>query len=181
MQHQPTAKHTLASPQLFLYRRALHPELFALKQRRTIPHTGYEFETWLMQGGHMLRFQIKGFCASELLTAQDTGLPTSGAVATFPCVGEKDYDHPFPEARVSYGTSMQTETLSENLYNATYNELIDLAKETDALLHIWSEADGPALSMVELQRYPREIHAHAYHMSPSSGLVLRTQSIFELK
>jgi hypothetical protein len=96
-------------------------------------------------------------------------------------VGEKDYDHPFPEARVSYGTSMQTETLSENLYNATYNELIDLAKETDALLHIWSEADGPALSMVELQRYPREIHAHAYHMSPSSGLVLRTQSIFELK
>lgn len=180
MQHQPAAKHVgTACPQMYLYRRALHPELFALKQRRSLAQPGYELETWLMQGGHMLRFQVRGFCATELLAGQDTVLPTTGAVATFPCLGEKDYEHPFPESKVNYVTGMQTETLSENLFAATYQELLGMAQETDALLHTWTEPDGPGLSMVEIQRYPREVHAHAYHLSPATGLVLRTQTIFE--
>lgn len=181
MSNQPSVKHSTSSPShhLVLYTRALHPELFALKQRRSMNHAGYEFEAWLMQGAHMLRFQCKHFCASELVTAQENGLPTAGAVATFPCIGEKDYEHPFPDHRVKYVTAMQTETLSENLYNATFRDMVTLAEETDALIHTWTEADGKGLSMVELQRYPREIHAQACHLSPATGLVLRTQTIFE--
>jgi hypothetical protein len=180
MQNQPMTKHSgLQGHHLILYKRALHPELFSLKQRRSISHGGYELEAWLMQGAHMLRFQLKHFCASELVTAQESGLPTTGVVTTFPCLGERDYDHPFPDAGVKYTTTMQTETLSENLYESTYKEMLVLAQETDAIMHTWTEAEGQGMSMIELQRYAKEVHAQAYHLSPSTGLVLRTQTIFE--
>lgn len=180
MSNQPAAKHLLVPGyHLILYKRALHPELFSLKQRRSINHGAYELEAWLMQGAHMLRFQVKAFCASELVTAQENGLPTRGAVATFPCVGEKDYEHPFGEASVKYTTTMQTESLSENLYASTFQEMKSLARETDAVIHTWQEGDGPGLSMLELHRYAGEVHAHSCHMSPGSGLVLRNSTIFE--
>lgn len=180
--HHSTVKHAVVQGvhHLTLYRKALHPELFSLKARRQGSQGGCEVEAWLMQSAHMMRFQVKGYCVSELVTSQESGLPTKGAVATFPCVGEKDYDHAFTDGGIKYTTTMQTETLSENLYRATYNELLTLAEETDALLHTWIEADGQGLSMVEIHRYAHEVHAHASHMCPSSGLVLRTQSIFEM-
>jgi len=182
MQSPATAKHStlLGVHHLTLYSRALHPELFTLKTRRQGTLGACEFEAWLMQSGHALRFQVKGACASELVTAQESGLPVKGATATFACVGEREYEHYFPDCKVKYTTTMQTETLSENLYRATFNDLVALAAETDALLHRWIEPDGQALSMVEIYRYPSEVHFQASHMAPATGLVLRTQSIFEL-
>lgn len=178
--HQPTKSLGTQTHHLILYHRALHPELFTLKARRTITHGAYELESWLMQGSHVLRFQHKNFIACELVTDRDGGLPTSGAVVTFPCVGERDYEHPFPDQRVKYLTTMQTETLSENLYGATYQEMLDLGEETDALLHAWTGPDGSRnLSMLDLQRYSREVHAQSYHLIGTTGLVLRTQTIFE--
>lgn len=177
---QPTKSLAAVAHTLILYKRALHPELFQLKARRTITHGGYELESWLMQGSHVLRFQSRSFIACELVTDRDGGLPTNGAVATFPAVGEKDYEHAFAEAKVKYVTTVQTETLSENLYGATYQEMIDLAEETDALLHRWTGPDGGRnLSMLDLQRYSREVHAQSYHLVSQGGLVLRTQTIFE--
>lgn len=176
----PTKAHSTSVHHLILYKRALHPELFQLKGRRTINHGTYELEAWLMQGGHALRFQHKNFCASELVTDKEDGLPTTGAVITFPCIGEKDLDHAFKIERVKYVTTMQTETLSDNLYSATYREMVDLAEETDALIHTWEgHSGGRNLSMLDVQRYGKEAHAQAYHMVASSGLVLRTQTIFE--
>lgn len=181
-----TAKSvSLPNHHLILYKRALHPELFSLRARRTLHQGAYELEAWVMQGAHMIRFQHRAFAATELVTNQDDGLPTNGAVATFPCAGEKDYEHPFPEGGLRYLTTVQTETLPENLYNATYQEMLTLADETDALLHTWAmpeaQGGGKCLSMLELQRYNREIHAQSTHMQACQGFVLRTQTIFEVR
>lgn len=167
---------------LILYRKALHPELFQVKARRALSHGRYEFEAWLMNGSHMLRFQVDGFCCCELLTDKEGGLPTTGAVVTFPCIGEKDFDHPFTDEGVKYITTMQTETLSENLYRATYNEMIAFADETDGVLVRWNSKDGGAnLSLLDLQRHGKEVHAQSYHLFAQGGLVLRTQTIFEIE
>lgn len=180
LMNQPTKSIGVQQHNLILYKRALHPELFSLKARRTITHGAYELESWLMAGSHVLRFQHKQFIASELVTDKEGGLPTNGAVATFPCIGEKDYDHPFTDKQVKYVTTMQTESLSENLYQATYQEILDLGNETDALMHRWTGQDGGRnLSMLDLQRYSREVHAQSYHLIAATGLVLRTQTIFE--
>lgn len=172
--------HALKPHHLILYRRALHPELVQMRQRRTINHGSYELEAWTLAGGHMLRFQHGKFVASELVTDLDGGLPTTGAVATFPCAGEKDYEHPFDDAGVNYITTVQTENLSANLYRATYDEMMAFAQETDAMTHTWENADGGrCLSLLDLQRYGKEIHTQAYHLNAQGGFVLRTQTIFE--
>ena len=166
--------------QLLLYRRALHPELFNLKGRRSVRHNAFELEAWLMQGSHLLRFSFGGFSACELVTFQEDGLPTEGAVTTFPCAGEHDFEHRFTPERVKYMATVQTETLSENLYNATYMEMLEFARETEAMVHRWPDGDGGrCMSLVEIQRFAREVHVQAYHLIAHGGFVLRTQTIFE--
>lgn len=172
--------------QLLLYRKALHPEIFALKGRREIKHNGYELEAWVMAGAHVLRFKYPGgsggFTCSELVTMQEDHLPVDGGVTSFPCAGEHEFEHDFGPERVRYITAVQTEQLSENLYNSTYDEMLDLAKETNAVIHKWTDEQGRKyLSMLDLQRLSKEVHAQSYHLLANTGLVLRTQTIFEHK
>src|SRR6266404_1363214 len=106
----PVKSPSLQSYQVLLYNRALHPEVFPLKGRRVIHQGTYEFEVWIMSGAHLLRFESGGLCA-----------------------GERDFEHRFTRDKVTYMTTVQTETLSENLYLATYEEMMDVARTTNAL------------------------------------------------
>jgi hypothetical protein len=175
----PVKPNSLQSYQVILYGRALHPELFPLKRRKVVKHNGYEFEVWGMEGAHLLRFEMGSLCASELCTGHDGKLPDTGIVSAFLCAGERDFEHRFPKEKVLYMTTVQTETLSENLYLATFAELTDYARSTDAMALKWSDETGDCLSVIDLQRFNKEIHAQCYHMIASGGLVVRTQTIFE--
>ncbi len=175
------AANLLQAYRLVLYRRALHPELFKVRNRIVIHHGDYEFEGWVMPGGHVLRFQLGEQCASELVTEQETGLPERGVVAAFPCAGERDHEQEVGE-RIKYVGTVQTETLSENLFNATYTELLEFAKEQDAAAVLWNDAEGgKCLSFVDVQRFRQELHAQCYHLVATGGLVIRTQTIFEIQ
>jgi hypothetical protein len=176
----PVKSPSLQSYQLLLYSRALHPEAFPLKGRRVVRQPGiYEFEVWAMSGAHLLRFESRGLCACELVSDQEGRLPEAGVVSAFLCAGERDFEHRFTRDRVTYMTTVQTETLSENLFLATYEEMMDVARATNALLHRWDDETGKCLSMIDIQQYSREVHAQAYHLIATGGLVLRTQTIFE--
>lgn len=173
------AANLLQSYRIVVYRRALHPELFRVRNRILVAHGAYEFEGWVMPGAHVMRFQHQEACASELLTEQETGLPDRGIVAAFPCAGERDHEQDLGD-NVKYLATVQTETLSENLYMATYRELYEFAREVDAAAHTWTENDGGrCLSFIDVQRYKKEIHAQAYHLIATGGLVIRSQTIFE--
>lgn len=175
----PTRTNVLQTYQLLLYRRALHPELFQLKGRRSISYGNFDFEAWIMPGCHVLRFQLGAACACELVTDQNSGLPTEGAVTNFLCAGERDFEYTFDGSSIHYLTSAQTETLPDNLYQATYRETIELAVETEGLIHRWTDSDGGrCLSMLDIQRYGSEINAQAYHLIASGGVVIRTQTLF---
>jgi hypothetical protein len=173
------AANLLQAYRIVVYRRALHPELFRVKNRITIAHGDYEFEGWVMPGSHVMRFQTGQACASELLTEQESGLPERGVAAAFPCAGERDFEQDFG-GKLKYVSTVQTETLSENLYLATYRELYEFAREVDAAAHTWTDSDGGrCLSFLDVQRYRKEIHAQAYHLVAAGGLVIRSQTIFE--
>lgn len=175
----PVKSPTLQSYQVLLYNRALHPELFPLRGRRVVRHGNYEFEVWVMEGAHLLRFEHSTLCACELLTDQEGRLPEAGVVSGFLAAGERDFEHRFTKDKVTYMTTVQTETLSENLFVATYEEMLEYGRSSDALTHKWSDGAGQCLSMLDLQRYNREIHAQSYHLIAQGGLVIRTQTIFE--
>jgi len=170
---------TLQSYQVLLYNRALHPELFPLKGRRVVRHGAYEFEVWVMEGMHLLRFEYGTLCACELLTDQEGKLPETGVVSGFLAAGERDFEHKFVKEKVTYMTTVQTETLSENLYLATMEEMLDFGRTSEGLMHKWADGVGDCLSMIVLERSSREIRAESYHLIAHGGLVIRTQTIFE--
>ncbi|MEM7628588.1 MAG: DUF2617 family protein [Planctomycetota bacterium] len=174
----PIRSNLLQSLQVVLYTRALHPEFFELRGRRVLRQGDYELEAWLMPTGHALRFEHGGKCVCELLTDQENGLPDLGVAEAFYCAGERDYDRAFTREGASYMTTVQTEQLSENLYAATHEELSDFAAEVEAVAHHWDD-EGPCLSMLDMQRYHREVHVQSYHLVAQGGIVVRTQTIFE--
>lgn len=164
--------------QTVLYDRALHPELFALRSRRVVRCGQYELEAWVLRSAHVLRFEHDLVCASELVTDHDNLVPITGILSAAPCNGEHEYEHRFDDSRVVYMTAVQTETLPENVYMATLAEIREYAAERDSLMHEWMDEIGPGLSVVDIHRYAREVHAECYHFIPG-GLVVRTQTLFE--
>lgn len=176
----PLKAPNLQAHQVLLYDRALHPEIFPLKKRKVVRHEGYEFEAWVMSGAHLLRFEHGPLCASELVGDDERRFPSSGIVNAFLCITEREFEHRFDRERVTYMNAVQTENLSDSLYHSTYEELLDNARNSEALIHEWTDEVGRCLSIIEVERYHREVHAHCYHMIASGGLVLRTQSLFEL-
>ena len=173
---------SLQAYNMLLYRTALHPEFFGIEGRRRIEHGDYEFEAWIFGGGHALRFQHEGMCLSEIVSDQYQALPERGQIATFPCAGEKDHETTFGE-RLTYMTSIQTEILTDHLYLGTYNEMLEHGQQLGGLMSVWTNevSDRPNLSLVDMQRFADQVHVQGYHLRSDCGLVLRTQSIFQLK
>jgi len=178
-----SVSHKSSNTQIFrlmVYRRALHPELFELQTRRVQAHGEYEAETWVMPAGHVIRFQVDGQVLSETVIEGGDHLPETGLVYALPCLGEKDYEME-PSGRIGYVTTIQTESLTDNLYAATYREMLDFADETESLCHEWIDEEGNAnLSLLDAQKYKREFHLQSYHLLGPTGTILRTQSIFEV-
>jgi len=166
-----------------LYRRALHPELFELQQRRTIRHGEYEAECWVTEAGHVARFSAKGKVLTETVLEGGDHLPETGLIHALPCLGEKDFELSREQDvnSIGYVTTIQTEHLTENLYNSTLKEMQDFSYELGAVKTEWTDGEGvPCLSMLDLQKYKREFHVQSYHLMGACGVVLRTQSIFEV-
>lgn len=172
---------TLQSYNLVLLRGALHPELFEIDSRARIMHGDYEFEYWVCRGGHVLRFENNGLCLTEVLGEQTENLSDRGHIITLPCAGEKDFETELGN-RLVYMTSMQTETLRGHLFLDTYNEMVDHGQEENCITCLWNDIHGrPNLSAIEYQRYSNEVHIQGYHMRSNCGLILRSQTIFQVK
>jgi len=175
------SKSTIAQiPKLMLYKRPLHPELFSFNARRVDRHGDYEVETWLVNGGHVVRFVLDGQSLVEAVLEGNDHLPESNLAHALPCLGEKEYEYA-AEGRVGYFTTLQTESLTENLYLATYREMKDFANEVGALCHEERTPAGPNLFVLDCQKYKKEFHIQGYHLTAQNGNVLRTQSVFEIK
>jgi len=165
--------------QLLLYRMPVHPEFFQIGGRRRMEQSNYEFEAWIHASGHTFRFEYDGATVTEVVVPEGHQLPDRGVLSTIACVGEKDFEEVFSD-RISYVTSIQTETLSDHLYLGSYREMLEHADQTDGLLmDIPAEEGLPSLSLIEFQRYADQIHTQSYHLCGESGLVLRTQSILQ--
>ncbi|BAM02688.1 hypothetical protein [Phycisphaera mikurensis] len=177
-----TSSKTASAPllRMMIYSRPLHPELFRIEGRRSVQHGGFKAELWLTAGGHVARFQALGRQLAEVVIDGGEGLPESGLVHALPAIGEKDYEMPASEP-LGFVTTVQTETLSDNLYQGTLREMTDFAREVGALSYAYTDAAGrDSLSLIDCQKYKRELHLQAYHLLGGSGVVLRTQSIFEM-
>ena len=163
-----------------LFRSAIHPEFFQIEERIEVQHNGYNFEAWLCKGGHVLRFEYEGICVSEVVFPEVDNLPDRGHVTTIICAGERDYEQEFGD-RITVINSMQIEFLPEHLFGDSYDELSEFADEVEAKVIRYDDGKERGLSILDVQRYNDQLHSQSYHLHSDHGVVLRTQSIFELK
>ena len=163
-----------------LFRSAIHPEFFQIEERTEVQHNGYNFEAWLCKGGHVLRFEYEGICVSEVVFPEVDNLPDRGHVTTIICAGERDYEQEFGD-RITVINSMQIEFLPEHLFGDCYDELSEFADEVKAKVIRYDDGKERGLSILDVQRYNDQLHSQSYHLHSDHGVVLRTQSIFELK
>ena len=171
---------SLQSYTMLVYRKPLHPEFFGIEGRRRIDQDDFEFEGWIFPGGQVARFQIGNTTVCEVVTDQVENLPEKGLTANLPCAGERDYENTFGDV-MTYMTTMQTETLSDHLYESTYREMLEHARVSNSLIFMPERGEGrPELSLMDMQRYRGEVHVQGYHLRADCGLVLRTQSLFKL-
>ena len=177
----PSRATSLQAYNMHVYRHAIHPEFFPISGRRRIQHGDYEVESWICRGAHVLRFEFDSVCVTEVVTDQLDRLPERGLITTLPCAGEKDHEEDIGD-HITYMTSIQTETLSDHLYISTYNELLEHGRMCEGLNTIWTDELGRNnLSMIDMQRFADQVHVQAYHCRSDCSLVLRTQSIFQIK
>lgn len=171
----------LQSYNMALYRGAIHPEFFDIRDRVRVRHGEYQFEAWIFEGGHVARFELGDHCVSEVVIEEMSPLPERGLITALPCAGERDYESDLTE-KVGFMTSIQTETLTDHLYLGTFEELLEHGEMCDGISTSWEDGAGRRyLSMLETQRYRDEIHLQAYHLHAEGGLVLRSQSIFQVR
>lgn len=182
----PTKVTSLQTYHMLVFKKALHPEFFGIEGRSRLKQDEYEAESWIFRGGHSLRFHLSAsatrpaLCVVEVVLEQIDQIPERGVVATLPCAGERDHEEKFADSLV-YMTTMQTETLSDHLYLGTYKEMLAHARESDSLISIWTDDSGkPNLSVLDVQSTRSELHLQGYHLRSDCGLVLRTQSMFQI-
>jgi len=176
----PPKATSLQTYHMLVYRKALHPEFFGIEGRQRIRQDDYEAEAWIYRGGHSVRMQHQGQCVVEVVVENPDSIPGRGVVASLPCAGERDHEEQFGDSLL-YMTTIQTETLSEHLYLGTYREMLQHARDSDSLVSMWTDEGGkPNLSVFDMQATRTELHLQGYHLRSDCGLVLRTQSMFQI-
>ncbi len=157
-------------------------EQFNATQSNTVRLGEYELETWLAHGAHMLRFQVGPYCAVEVITPRPNMCPRPGRLLNIPVAGERDHFQPIGD-RIRYTVAVQTEQLRQHLFDDETETILKLGESTDGLVdqHTDPTTGSRNLSVICVQTLRTEAHVQTWHLDASCGLVVRGQTIFDLK
>lgn len=167
--------------QFFLYRRALHPELFCIHQERRISSRRYHANIWIMGLTHAVTVQAGERIMTELTADDHELLPAAGRAVTFRFRGERDHIERFDDG-MQYILSTQVEKLSPNLFSATHRDLVRYGSNRGMFLSFddWAD-DGPSpFTFIDYEMRDDQLHVQSFHAFPADCTILRTQSIFEI-
>jgi len=165
----------------YLYKRALHPELFRIYLDRHVEAANYQADLWIVGLSHLVSFQTTGSIITELTGASSDLLTDRNLVTQFKFRGERDFQFRFDDG-TKYIFSSQVEEMNEHIFRTTYRELIRDAKKKGMFVPYkqWATGGLEPFSFLDYETRDREMHVHAYHAFPGEWRILRTQSIFEL-
>ncbi|MBN1490565.1 MAG: DUF2617 family protein [Phycisphaerae bacterium] len=167
--------------QFFLYRRALHPELFHIHQERRIESRRYHANLWIVGLTHAVTVQADDRIITELTADDHELLPEAGRVTTFRFRGERDHTERFDDG-MRYILSTQVEKLSPNLFNATHRDLVRYGANRGMFLAFqeWTDNGPEPFTFLDYEVRDKELHIQSFHAFPADHTILKTQSIFEI-
>ena len=166
---------------LFVYDRALHPELFQRYANYRVDQGRYHADIWIIGLGHVITVTYANHSLTELLARESDMLPTRGVLTRFRLKGERDHERKTPEGW-NYLVSTQVETMDEALYKSVHQDLLRHT-EKRGWFHAydsWSESDLTPFTYIDHEARDREFHVHVFHAYPQERTLVKTQSIIEL-
>ncbi|MDX2200203.1 MAG: DUF2617 family protein [Phycisphaerae bacterium] len=167
---------------LFVFDRALHPELFRTYAQYRVQQGKYIAQISVVGLSHMVQITCGSRTVVEYVGRETEFLPSRGVVTRFRLKGERDHERKLPEGGC-YMVSSQVETMDEALYKSVHTDLLRHAGRR-GWLHKHDEwADGDLAPFTHLDHEARdgEFHVYAYHTFPHERTLVKTQSIFELR
>ncbi len=188
---------TVTDLRVSVYLRALHPEFFQIRVRRSIAHSALDSEVWLLDGGHVITFVDGPNAITEVLAPRDLELPKRGLARTVDLsevakgvrsnkdkgwtrsgAGDRDYRL---ETRgpVVYQMAYQVDTESPETYMREAEELLASARQG----HLFTEGARQAAKRPFSYAVPEPRGAgllvHTWHGFPAENTILKTQTLIE--
>jgi len=166
---------------LFVFDRALHPELFRHFADYQVRQGRYQADIWVVGLSHVITVTSGQRCLTELLARESDVLPTRGVLSRFRLKGERDHERKTPDGW-SYMVSTQIETMDEALYKSVHNDLLRHTEKRGWFhsYNEWEENGLTPFSYIDHEARDSEFHVHAFHANPLERTLIKTQSIVEL-
>ena len=176
------SKQRSANLNFFLYRRALHPELFHIFLDKHIEYSNFQADIWVIGLSHLVTIQSGGTLVTELTAAPCELLTDRNLVTQFRFRGERDFQYRFGD-NLRYIFSSQVEDTTEHIFRTTYRDLTQYAHNKGLFVPYeqWTVNGLAPFSFIDYETRQYELHIHAYHAFPGEWRFLRTQSIFETR
>ncbi|MBY0523995.1 MAG: DUF2617 family protein [Gemmataceae bacterium] len=163
-----------------LYGRPLHPELFDILAVRKVQRDNYELTVRITRTGHVLTWQNRDICLTEVTAAADQELPQRRQLLGHRLRNEHTDRLPCAHG-ITYQMSFQVEVLAPEIYLHVHDEILaDGSKR--GLLHNFQP--NHRLSMAPLGFVAAEARADClcistFHTFPDEHTVVKTQSLIE--
>jgi hypothetical protein len=164
----------------FLYKRALHPELFHIYLDKHIRYSNFQADIWVVGLAHLVTLQVGDTLVTELTSTPNDLLTDRNLVTQFKFRGERDFQYRFNDS-VRYIFSSQVEDTTEHIFRTTCRDLSRYAQKRGLYVPYahWAVNGLEPFSFIDYETRQYELHIHAYHAFPGEWRILRTQSIFE--
>ena len=164
----------------YLYRRALHPELFHIYVDKHLVFGDFQADIWISGLSHLVTVVSKTNIVTELAVAPSDLLTDRSLVTQFRFRGERDFQYRFND-ELRYIFSSQIEEMTEHIFRTTYRDLVRYAQKKGLFVPYphWATNGMEPFSYIDYETRQHELHIHAYHVFPGEWRILRTQSIFE--
>lgn len=177
-----TERQNVSQLTLYLYRRALHPELFRIHASKHLQQKNYQANIWIVGLGHVVTMHSGGRVATEAIIGDTDLLPDRGLANHFRFRGERDHQEEWDNG-VNYMISSQIERMSKQLFQASHADLLRHARRRGMMVSFdeWtSNGDLVPFSFIDYEARERELHISAFHVYPEELTFVKTQSIIEL-
>ena len=164
-----------------VYGRALHPELFDVRDSRVLERGDYGVKIDVTGAGHVITWRYRGMTLTEVAADAKQPLPQKRRLMSYKLRGERN-DRMECHGGVTYQMNFQLETVEPEIFWAFQQELTRDARNR-GLLHSFNTEGRMALgalSFVGVESRNRSLSIQAFHTFPDDYAIVKSQSLFEI-
>ncbi len=164
-----------------VFARPIHPEWFAVHAHRRVACGDWLADVRLVEGGHVVHWQLGGLRLTETLVGPETPLPEPGLL--FHSAVRHDRSAELrPAGLAEYQTCFDVEHLDPEVFRHLSDELAHGGDKRDlAVAYAPANRLGPSpLSRLHIEPRVRGLSIQVFHTFPDERAIVRTQSLFEV-